>query len=180
MKLIFTMLALTILSGSQSWATYFVEDTFPVPAAAPNRLFYIQKSNNINTVIYEANPAVGQRLDQEQPVSVYWIRYAERGQREKLSGMQWSMAYGYKHRSLKPSSSEVEIKLNAFKKRAIHVAYQNGKPIALTTINGRRAQLHKIFVQLDPDSGLIPKVQYVELFGTDPAENRPVRERIDV
>jgi hypothetical protein len=151
---------------------------FPVPPSAPNRLFYIQRSNNTNTVMYEANLTAGRRLDANDPVSVYWIRYAEQGQRESLSMIQWKLAYGYKHKTA--NNNSFEIYLNAFKKRTIWVDMQQGKPMALTTINGRKACLQKVFVQLDPGSGLMPKVLYVELFGIDPVAGNPVYERMMV
>ncbi|RAK02375.1 uncharacterized protein DUF4833 [Larkinella arboricola] len=153
---------------------------FPVPPPAPNRLFYIQRSNDANTVIYEANVTAGRQLNAEDPVHVYWIRYAEQGQRESLSMFQWKMAYGYKHKPLAQSDNSFEIHLNAFKKRPIWVDLHQGKPVALTTINGRKACLRKVFVQLDSDSGLLPKVEYIELFGTDPGAGTPVYERIRV
>ncbi|RRB04468.1 DUF4833 domain-containing protein [Larkinella rosea] len=151
---------------------------FPVPPPAPNRLFYIQRSNNTNTVIYEANVTANRQLDADDPVNVYWIRYAEHGQRESLSLFQWKMAYGYKHKAVNHSENHFEIYLNAFKKRTIWVDFQQGKPMALTTINGRKACLQKVFVQIEPGSGLIPKVQYVELFGIDPVAGIPVYERM--
>ncbi|MGA0557281.1 DUF4833 domain-containing protein [Larkinella sp. VNQ87] len=153
---------------------------FPVPPSSPTRLFYIQRSNNANTVIYEANMLAGRRLDPNEPVNVYWIRYAERGQREKLSLFQWKMAYGYKHQALDCKADCFEIQLNAFKKRLIWVDLQHGKPVALTTINGRKACLQKVFVQLESESGLIPKVRYVELFGVDPVTGTPIYERMMV
>ncbi|WP_421828896.1 DUF4833 domain-containing protein [Larkinella sp.] len=153
---------------------------FPVPPSAPNRLFYIQRSNNTNTVIYEANLTAGRRLDASDPVSVYWIRYAEQGQRESLSMIQWKLAYGYKHKALNRSENSFEIYLNAFKKRTIWVDVQQGRPMALTTINGQKACLQKVFVQLEPGSGLMPKVLYIELFGIDPVAGNPVYERMRV
>ncbi|GAB3329075.1 hypothetical protein GCM10027299_31990 [Larkinella ripae] len=176
---LFLLLLLLELVRSSS-PVLAAEKEFPVPPSAPNRLFYIQRSNNTNTVIYEANLLNNQRLNPDEPVSVYWIRYAEQGQREQLSMFQWKMAYGYKHQLVSRQNDGFEIHLNAFKKRTIWVDLQQGKPTALTTINGRKACLRKVFVQLESESGLIPKVQYVELFGIDPVAGVPVYERIRV
>ncbi|GAB3248495.1 hypothetical protein GCM10027347_04820 [Larkinella harenae] len=176
---IFRLLVLLGLFGSSS-PIVAAEKEFPVPPSSPNRLFYIQRSNNANTVIYEANLAGGHRLNPDEPVNVYWIRYADRGQREQLSLFQWKMAYGYKHQLVDRKNDGFEIHLNAFKKRPIWVDLQQGKPVALTTISGRRACLQKVFVQLEPESGLVPKVQYIELFGVDPVAGVPVYERIRV
>ena len=176
-----TFLFLFLLELTSAFTAVFAgANEFPVPPPAPNRLFYIQRSNDINTVIYEANLTTGRRLDADDPVNVYWIRYAERGQRQSLSMIQWKLAYGYKHKALNRSENSFEIYLNAFKKRTIWVDVQQGKPMALTTINGRKACLQKVFVQLEPGSGLIPKVLYIELFGIDPIAGIPVYERMMV
>lgn len=64
----------------------------PKPPVSPNLLFYLQRSKDSNTVVYEANVAANHTLDADKPVDVYWIRYAEDGQRKKLSALQWDKA----------------------------------------------------------------------------------------
>lgn len=152
--------------------------SFPTPPASATRLFYIQRSNDANTVIYDANMLSNKKLDPNKPVQVYWIRYAEQGQREDLSSMQWRMAYGYKHSQASNQANDFDICLNAFRKRSIKIVSQQGRPVALATINGRNACLQKIFVQLAPQSGFIPRVQYIEMFGVDPEHGQTVYERI--
>ncbi len=49
---------------------------FPKPAGNANQLFYLQRSENTNTVIYELNKKDGV-LDTVAPVHIYWICYAE-------------------------------------------------------------------------------------------------------
>lgn len=153
-----------------------VRKSFPEPAPSPNQLFYLQRSKDINTVVYEANLSAGKKLNPNKPVQVYWIRYAEQGQREDLTSVQWQMAYGYTHRPL--ASDAYEISLNSFKQRPMQIITLRGKPMAMLTINGQRAYLQKVFVQLDPKSRLMPRVQYIEMFGTDTDKGQPVYERI--
>lgn len=154
---------------------------FPEPKISENHLFYIQRSNDINTVMYEANIMPDKRIDTNLPINVYWIRYAERGQREKLSALQWQLAYGYKHHKKSAEGQPIEIVLNAFKKRSLSIFYNGEKPMAITQINGHKSLLKRIFVQLASTDGLIPKVRYIELFGVDmTAQNQAVSERIYV
>jgi hypothetical protein len=127
--------------------------------------------------MYEANLRSDKKLDEDDPLNVYWIRYAEHGQREALSALQWQLAYGYKHRDLDNAANDVEINLNAFRKRPIFVANHEGKPVAFTQINGHRAALQKVFVQL-ANNAFIPKVHYIELFGFDYTSDKAVYERI--
>jgi len=151
----------------------------PAPVVSPNQLFSLQRSKDANTIIYEANVNAGQHLDPSKPVAVYWIRYAERGQRENLTQVQWQMAYGYRH---KPSSESgaYDICLNAFPQRPLRIAYHNGKPVALLLINGKRACLQSVFVQVDSKAHLIPRVKFIELHGTDVLTNKSVHERISL
>lgn len=154
-------------------------DTFPEPAISENHLFYIQRSNDINTVMYEANILPDKRIDAQLPINVYWIRYAEKGQKEKLSALQWRLAYGYKQPKKSTGGQPVEITLNAFSERSLYVIYSGGKPMAVTQINSHKSVLKKIFVQLASTDGFIPKVRYIELFGVDlTVPNKAVSERI--
>jgi hypothetical protein len=53
------------------------QDTFPVPSGNPNQLFYLQRTNNTNTIVCELNVNGKGQLDEESPVHVFWIRYNE-------------------------------------------------------------------------------------------------------
>ncbi|WP_420152373.1 DUF4833 domain-containing protein [Siphonobacter sp.] len=146
------------------------------PKTASRQLFYLQRSKDANTVVYEANESADRKLNPNKPVEVYWIRYAEQGQREDLSRIQWQLAYGYTHQPM--AGESYEVRLNAFPERVLKVQYHQGKVVAMTTISGQRACLQKVFVQLDPKARLVPKVKYVEMFGVDPESGRAVYERI--
>ncbi|QHV94342.1 DUF4833 domain-containing protein [Spirosoma endbachense] len=155
-----------------------LSDSFPQPHRSANQLFYIQRSKDINTIVYEANLSANKKLDPNKPLQVYWIRYAEKGQREDLSPIQWQMAYGYTHKPSTAGPDAYDINLNAFRKHPLQVVRYQGKPIAMTLINGERARLQKVFVQLDPKSRLVPHVQYIEMYGVDLDKGKPVYERI--
>jgi len=157
----------------------FPKISFPEPPISANHLFYIQRSNDANTVMYDANLLPNKRLNPKLPIDVYWIRYTEKGQREKLSAVQWQLAYGYKQHINQRESQSVEIRLNAFQNRSLQLLSHEGKPAAITQIDGQVSLLKKIFVQLEPSSGFIPKVRYIELFGiTMPPNKHVVSERI--
>ena len=168
-----------------AWLAY---DTLPaqaciIPGTNPvvaNRLFYLQRSKDANTVIYQANFLADQTLSPQKPVEVYWMRYAEHGQREELSSIQWQLAYGYHHRPCANKPDTYELRLNAYPKRPLHIVYQQGKPVAMMVINGQNACLQKVFVQLAGSFRLVPKVAYIELYGVDPDNGQAVYERIPV
>lgn len=153
----------------------------PIPAPLSNhhQLFYIQRSKDANIIMYDANVTSDGRFDTEKPVDVYWIRYADKGQREDLSAFQWQMAYGYKQHRTASETDASTISLNAFKKLPIRVTYHHGHPVAMTIINGQSACLERVFVQVNPRSGFIPKIDYIEIYGTHPENKTPVYERIN-
>lgn len=129
-------------------------------------------------VVYQANYLPNQKLSPQKPVDVYWLRYAEQGQRKELSAVQWQLAYGYEHRPFPNRPDAYELRLNAYPKRPLQLVYQQGKPVALMNINGQNACLQKIFIQLDNSFHIVPKVAYIELFGTDLNSGQDVYERI--
>ena len=53
------------------------QDKFPTPAGNPKQLFYLQRTSNTNTIVYELNYKNG-LLDEDEPVHVFWIRYNEK------------------------------------------------------------------------------------------------------
>src|ERR1700712_4274015 len=85
-------LVFTILLAALSISA---QEKFPVPPNNSNQLFYLQRTSNTNTLIYELN-FNHNTLDNDEPVHVYWIRYNEKGQQEELNYIQRKFAYGIK------------------------------------------------------------------------------------
>ena len=55
----------------------FAGDRLPVPPESPNRLFFIQRSTNINVAVYDAN-LIGGKLNAKDPVRTYWYKFNEK------------------------------------------------------------------------------------------------------
>src|SRR5687767_1986118 len=75
---------------------------FPKPPHSKKSLFYIHRSPNPNTVIYEVNLTEKNTIDPEDPVKVYWIRYGEKGQYRELNYLERTFAYGVKSEPIDP------------------------------------------------------------------------------
>ena len=87
-----------------------VED-FPVPVPDSKQLFYLQRTSNTNTIVYELNLQNGS-IDKENPIKEYWIRYQEKGQREDLNYIQRKF-YVYTNINQKPVIlNRIFIKIN--------------------------------------------------------------------
>jgi Domain of unknown function (DUF4833) len=81
---------------------------FPVPPHSKRSLFYIHRSTNPNTVVYEVNLNANNTIDAKEPVTVYWIRYGEKGQQRGLNYLERTFAYGVKSEPINNKRYNVE------------------------------------------------------------------------
>ena len=151
---------------------------FPVPAGNSNQLFYLQRTSNTNTLIYELNYN-NNTVNAEEPVHIYWIRYNEQGQQEELSYIQRKFAYGLKSTLI--AKDKYELHFVSYKKFPMYLMKgANNKYNVFATINQKQAILNRIFVKIIGGSFWTPKVEYVEVAGTDPATGKEVTERMKI
>lgn len=158
-------------------STSFSPSNYPRVPDSPLRLFYIQRSANTNTIVYDANLLPNGNFDKENPINVYWIRYQEQGQKKELTWIQNLLAYGI---SSEPTNREndFDVWLVSYKKRKLKVGFdKQRKPLALIEINHKQAKLDHVFVKTE-GSNLRPKVLYVEVFGKDVATGDDIYEKI--
>jgi Domain of unknown function (DUF4833) len=152
-------------------------EQFPVPPTSSVSLFYIQRSSNINTIIYDANIGADKKLDPKNPVHTYWIRYTEGSKKQELSGIQRSLAYGLHTKATPGELGSYDGYFFAYRKRKFVVKLNpKGEPIALFPINGKMQILKKVFVKVD-ESGMMPSVISVELWGRDAVTDKEVYEK---
>lgn len=168
-----------VMARTTSHGDTDTDEGWPVPPAGPNRLFYIQRSSNANTIVYDAQLRKNGQFDPQEPVSVYWLRLAEQGQRQELSWIQRTLAYGIADPERKGTSGLVTSVVSYRKRKLNLLVDPSGKPMAQIQINGRLAQLHHVFVQIRDGQGPmgISKIAHVDIFGQDPQTGKPVHER---
>jgi hypothetical protein len=151
------------------------QEGFPVPGPNANRLFYLQRTSNTNTIVYELNVKDG-NLNTSNPVHVYWIRYAEQGQTAELSWIQRAFAYGVKVKKL--SDSSFRVRLVSYAGYTMYLLKAaDGKYKLFAPINGRMMVLNHIFVKIIGGSTFSPDIEYFEVSGFDPATGKAVAER---
>lgn len=152
--------------------------TFPVPSGVTNQLFYLQRDPNTNTVIYQLNVDRAGRLNEDEPVNVFWIRYDEHGERKDLNFIQRKFAYGLTAEKI--AVDKYELKFAAYNKvrffllkspvdRAFHV---------YTTIGSRQLQLERVYLRIEGGTFWVPNVKYIEFKGVASATREPVVERV--
>jgi len=153
---------------------------FPTPKNVDKMLFYLQRDPNTNTLIYALNLEENGDVNRLQPVSTYWIRYAEKGERKELGYIQRKFAYGILSKELSKDHFELRfVSQKAFplylSKRDTDQQYE-----VTTTINGKKIRITRIFVRIVGGSFWLPNVKYAQIEGTDVTNGKPINERITV
>ncbi|HET7410000.1 MAG TPA: DUF4833 domain-containing protein [Paracoccaceae bacterium] len=145
---------------------------YPVPNDA-GMVLYMQRSTNPNTVVYAARFGADGRLDQKDPITAYWRRFNTDGHVKDLSTIERRMAYGVTSSRREPGVFDVRF-------RAIPdiplVLEQRGPGQAVLTFapKGQAIDLTYGYLEVD-ESGLIPSVTGIKLFGQRRADGQPVQ-----
>jgi len=152
---------------------------FPVPAGNVNQLFYLQRTPNTNTVVYELNYTNNNQLDKANPIHIFWIRHAEKGQHAELSFIQRRFAYGMKIKLL--SDNYYELRIVAYKEQVLYLEKApNNTFRVFTTVNHKQIIINRIYLKINGGSFWSPNVEYVEFTGTDYETGSAVTERLPI
>lgn len=152
------------------------EIILPDPGNTVKKLFYIQRDPNTNTIVYELNNDKDGKLIKDEPVHPYWIKYAEKGQKEELNYIQRKFAYGL---TAKPVSTEkYDIRFVSYKKFPLTLMKgEDEKYHIFAVVEQKQLIINRIFVKIEGGSFWIPNVIYVEVRGTDPVTGREIVKR---
>jgi len=155
-------------------------DTFPVPPANKKMIFYVQRTHNTNTIVYELNYNKDSTLNKTQPVHYYWIRYADGGGTEELSTIQRKYDYGLNTVCIDSVKQLFKLNFVSYKKRDIFLvkAKSGNRYTACMVINNKLSYLHRVFAQIDGGTFWLPHITYVELSGYDISSGKSVSEKI--
>jgi Domain of unknown function (DUF4833) len=155
MKKLYFLLLFWLLLGAIA-----AQNTYPTPPDVSPRLFYIQRTGSPNTIAYDANIGPDGLFHKDAPISVYWLRYSEQGQRKDLNYLQRTLAYGVKCSAAAESANEYVFHLVSYAKRKFRLKKDaNGRPVVALTLNGKEAYLKRVFIELTPTLfGLKPNI----------------------
>ena len=154
-------------------------DTFPIPGTGPNQLFYLQRQPNANTIIVDLNINKG-KVDIDNPVHVYWIKYENDGQKSELNWLQRTFAFGIQ--SKKISERAYELNFVSYKKMKFNLELGADKlwRVYAKTNTGSRIILRRLYLHVNGGTFWKPNIEYVELKGDEPSTNREVRDRFKI
>lgn len=143
-------------------------------AVPEGRLFHIERSKNANIVAYDVRLNPRGTIDTSNPIDGYWVRLAEKGQRKELGSVEKRLAYGWKAKPV--GEDKVELVLTALPERPIMVERGKYGYEAHLPIQGVPARLLKVYVKTK-EGGVLPKVEYIELYGYRLDNGESVKER---
>jgi hypothetical protein len=170
-----TYLSPSVMAVSDTAKTVRSSSPYPAIPSTINRLFYLQRNPNPNTVIYELN-APGGKLDLDEPVHPYWIRYNEQGQKADLNYIQRKFAFGVSAKSI--GTGKWDIRLAAYKKFPLTLMRgSDGKYHIFATISQKQAIISRIFVKIEGGTFWFPNVRFIEILATDTQTGTAVIER---
>lgn len=151
---------------------------YPIPPPNENSLFYVQRSSNTNAIVYDANVTRDGNLNETEPVKIYWLRYAEDSTTEDLNYIQRKYAYGINAKAMADQKNKYILQFVSYAKKHLYLmAKPNGKYAAYMNINGKLAELKRVWIQLNGGTFWFPTIEYVELVGKDPTTQQTVIER---
>ncbi|WP_242693089.1 DUF4833 domain-containing protein [Sabulibacter ruber] len=182
-RILFYCLTVVLLVGGSVLPAFSQEtlktnkgQELPTPKGISNMLFYVQRDPNTNTVVYEWNLNSKGVPNEDEPVKIYWIRYADGGKKQDLNFIQRKFAYGLNVRKI--NAEKYELKFVSYGKRAFYLQKgPDGKFHVYTTINQKQAVVDRIFVRIEGGSFWVPNVVYAEFKGRETATGKQTVER---
>ncbi|CAH0490210.1 unnamed protein product [Peronospora farinosa] len=178
----------TASSHSQTslWPTYLPIDH--------DRIVIFERSKNAQLVVYTANFRDKKRreLDPKWPMDIKWQSFGWTDHPiSNATGMiERKLAWGYSHKEATERKGSVSVKaigvsytitLNALPSRSALLYVDAKSGVALqVTISGTISRLWKIYVKTNNTAAFVPKVLYVDLYGTSVDDDRVTYERIPI
>lgn len=171
-------LAVPSLAANESTHNPAQGAKYPVPQLNEKLLFYVQRTHNRNTVIYELNYQADGTIDKKEPLHPLWIRYEEGGARKELTYIQ-NRVYGLNVKQLNKDTWLIHFR--SYRKRVIYLKRneKNNTFRAMIIINGKMANLTNLFIcSVTNNLGIPSSAKYIDISGTDPVTGEVMLERV--
>ncbi len=180
LKNLFIAVLFCICSGFQTEPVKKEKKVFPKPENMDNMLFYVQRTFNINTLIYELNVDAKQELNAVEPIKIHWVNYETNKSSEPLNYIQRKYAYGIDIKLIDAEKKTYCFNFVSYKKKKLYLIKSviDNKYHVFCEINNKMVTLDRIFIQIEGGSFWVPHVKYIDISGKDLAKNEEVAERV--
>ncbi|HRH66366.1 MAG TPA: DUF4833 domain-containing protein [Bacteroidia bacterium] len=168
----------SVLAIPSDYKNKSLTEFYPVPPQNDRSLFYIQRSKNTNAIVYETNILPSGKINTEEPLKIYWMQYASDSSVAELNYVQKRYAYGIRATPVKGHPGEFVLNFVSYEKKKFYLILDPGgkQYKTYTTINGKMAELKKIFIHLEGGSFWFPNIVDIEITGKDPATLQKITE----
>jgi hypothetical protein len=168
--------------SAYSYSQNKLKDTYPVPAKTDNLLFYLQRSKDKNTIIYELNTLPDGTINQEKPIHPYWFNYEKGCTKSELTYIQKKLAFGINAELTDKQKGNYVLTVVSYKNRTLflqkHLINNKYKYRVFIILNGKISELQSIFINAVDNFFGYPVVESIELFGIDVKTGSNVYEKI--
>lgn len=148
---------------------------YPMPEVE-DMLFYIQRNQNANTVIYKINRNCNNYLNKSNPFYVFWKQYHQGGKDSEINIIQQKLAYGVEYDII--NSDSIKMNIISYPEYKIYVNKdENNRFKSISKIDGFWSQLSNVYVFAE-ERGAFPVVKFLELYGTRLDDGMPCYEKI--
>jgi len=175
-KIYFSIILLSFIVGLTG---HLKQKKYPKPEGVKHLLFYVQRTQNTNTIIYELNVNDKDEINIKNPIKIYWINYADDESTEPLNYVQKKYAYGIETEMLDTDKKTFRFSFVAYKSKELYLMKNpaDNKYHVFYYIKDKLLMLDRVFIKTE--GGLFwPKVKYTDVFCMDHLKNEEVTERI--
>ncbi|MEZ4911880.1 MAG: DUF4833 domain-containing protein [Saprospiraceae bacterium] len=143
---------------------------YPIPASSELMLFYIQRNNTFNSVIFEINLDQGGIINLHDPMDIFWLYYHENGVIETLpiNAIQRNLAYGYVFEVIQ--NDLIRFHFKVYPDISFFISKIDGQFKVTTKLKNDRMIVTNLYVHTE-DLGIFPQVIFVEFFGKNLENN---------
>jgi hypothetical protein len=159
------------------WPEYLDEDN--------GRIFIFERNKNANIIEYHAQYTDDSKttLDPACPVKVHWTSFGWTPEirKSELNFLQRTVAFGYNYEKQEAEDKSVSYVMNLVplpSKKVTLSLNSDGTPVAVIELNKKKCKLVKLFVNSTERFGMLPSVNYVDLYGLDLEDGKVTIERI--
>lgn len=152
---------------------------YPIIEDYPELLFYIQRNQNHNTVIYEVNYTSDQLLNLNDPIRIHWLRFSGYNEVEKqnLNYIQKKLAYGYRFNII--SNTLLSFEIISYDEIKFFLGKdERGRYRAFFIENDTNVILESIYIYAE-DLGVFPQVKWAEIYGKVSGTEQKILKRIE-
>lgn len=136
---------------------------YPIPPKDEDLLFYIQRNQNQNTIVYRVNRTLDGLINEHLPMDAYWTIFSEGGARKELNHLQNSLAFGYNSNQI--SKDLYQFTFVSYEHMTFYIQNLENRGFKVIYINnGQHVVLKNIYVYA-VEFGVFPDVKYIEFFG---------------